>query len=46
VVPVHATYLKREVGFHDDFPGYEAERSNSKSKVNRLVDWGNSKAVS
>jgi hypothetical protein len=46
VVPVHARYLKREVMFHDDFPGYEAERSNSKSKANRLVDCGNSKAVS
>jgi len=46
VVPLHARYLKLEVRFHDDFLGYEAERSNSKSKVNRLVDCGNSKVVS
>jgi len=45
-VPVHTRYLKREVRFHDDFLGYEAERSNSKSKVNRLVECGNSRAVS
>ena len=43
VVPVHGRYLKLEVRFHDGFPGYEAERSNSKSKVNRLVDCGNQK---
>jgi hypothetical protein len=43
VVPVHGRYLKLEVRFHDDFPGYKEERSNIKSKVNRLVDCENQK---
>jgi hypothetical protein len=46
VASEHARYLKLEVRFHDDFPGYEGERSNSKSKVNRHVDCGHSLAVS
>jgi hypothetical protein len=46
VAPRHAGALNLEVIFYDDFPGYEVERSNSKSKVNRLVDCGHSKAIS